>query len=297
MDSSESLKRKIKVTRDLHAVVRTMKSLSAVNLRHYERALHALDEYSRGVRLGLHLVLQPDAAGAESGPQAREGGRLLGAVVFGSDQGLCGQFNERIAAYAADALLPAVAGAHIVAVGERVAAHLEDRGCRVERRIAVPSSTAGTTPVVQELLLQVDEWRAQHGIGKAVLYFNRPASGASFVQCLRQLLPIELADLQKSEAPEAALSQGPAPAAGAEAPWDRAALLPPLVREHLFVTLYQALVQSIASENLSRFTAMQAAEHNVEEALRELRTRYHLQRQTAVTAELLDIVAGFEALH
>ncbi len=52
----------------------------------------------------------------------------------------------------------------------------------------------------------------------------------------------------------------------------------------------------MASENVSRLTAMQKAEQNVEEQLDELNAQFNRQRQNAITEELLDIVAGFEAL-
>jgi F-type H+-transporting ATPase subunit gamma len=55
-------------------------------------------------------------------------------------------------------------------------------------------------------------------------------------------------------------------------------------------------VESLAAENASRLAAMQAAERNIDERLRELIKRFNQQRQTAITSELLDIVSGFEAL-
>jgi F-type H+-transporting ATPase subunit gamma len=77
---------------------------------------------------------------------------------------------------------------------------------------------------------------------------------------------------------------------------DREALFSSLVREYLFVSLYRAFAESLASENASRLASMQAAEKNIEERLRELSAQYHQQRQMSITSELLDIVSGFEAL-
>ena len=74
------------------------------------------------------------------------------------------------------------------------------------------------------------------------------------------------------------------------------ALLSSLVRRHLFVTLYQAFAEALASEHASRLSAMQAAERNIEDHLDELRAELARTRQEAITAELLDIVGGFEAL-
>ncbi|HBY57563.1 MAG TPA: hypothetical protein DEG96_06865 [Candidatus Atribacteria bacterium] len=60
--------------------------------------------------------------------------------------------------------------------------------------------------------------------------------------------------------------------------------------------LYRAFIESMASENASRLTAMQKAEENIEERLDNLNSQFNRQRQNAITEELLDIIAGFEAL-
>jgi len=69
-----------------------------------------------------------------------------------------------------------------------------------------------------------------------------------------------------------------------------------LIRRYLFVSLYQAFAESLASENASRLASMQGAERNIEERLAGLQALFHRQRQMAITEELLDIVAGYEAL-
>jgi F-type H+-transporting ATPase subunit gamma len=69
-----------------------------------------------------------------------------------------------------------------------------------------------------------------------------------------------------------------------------------LIREYLFVSLYRAFAESLASENASRLASMQNAEKNIEEQLQDLNVQFHRTRQMTITEELLDIVAGFEAL-
>ena len=76
--------------------------------------------------------------------------------------------------------------------------------------------------------------------------------------------------------------------------WD--ALFSALVQQYLFVALYRACAESLASEDASRLAAMQNAERNIKDRLDELHAEYHHQRQNSITAELLDIVAGYEAV-
>lgn len=69
-----------------------------------------------------------------------------------------------------------------------------------------------------------------------------------------------------------------------------------LFRQYFFVSLYLGCAESLKSENTSRLAAMQMAEKNITESLQELKIEFNHQRQTKITEELLDLVAGFEAL-
>jgi F-type H+-transporting ATPase subunit gamma len=77
---------------------------------------------------------------------------------------------------------------------------------------------------------------------------------------------------------------------------DWAPLFSSLIRHYLFVSLFRAFAETMASENASRLVAMQGAEKNIDERLVELNAQFHQKRQMSITEELLDIVAGFEAL-
>jgi len=76
--------------------------------------------------------------------------------------------------------------------------------------------------------------------------------------------------------------------------WEQ--LFAALIRQYLFVAIYRACAESLAGENASRLAAMQRAEQQIDECLDDMMRRFHQQRQSTITAELLDIVAGVEAL-
>ena len=69
-----------------------------------------------------------------------------------------------------------------------------------------------------------------------------------------------------------------------------------LVREYLFVTLFRACAESLASENASRLSAMQRAEKNIDELQEELNRTFHRLRQSGIDEELFDVISGFEAM-
>ena len=68
------------------------------------------------------------------------------------------------------------------------------------------------------------------------------------------------------------------------------------IREYLFVLLFQACAESLASENASRLAAMQRAEKNIEEILEDLNRTFHRVRQESIDEELFDVISGYEAL-
>ena len=67
-------------------------------------------------------------------------------------------------------------------------------------------------------------------------------------------------------------------------------------REYLFVSLFRACAESLASENASRLAAMQRAEKNIDELLEDLNRTFHRLRQSGIDEELFDVISGFEAL-
>jgi len=291
METIESLRRRIKSAEDLHSVVRTMKALAAVSIRQYEKAVESLAEYNRAVEMGFQIILKQKPPGIKLAKPMLNG--HLVAIVFGSDQGMVGQFNEVIARYAAGELEKRKSRSrniHILAAGARVLARLQEAGQDVEDIIGLPGSAAAITPVVHSVVRKVEVWRSERGVDEVLLFFNRPLSGASYTPHTTQLLPVDLKwfqDLEHKAWPCRAVPFF-------TMDWDT--LFSLLIREYLFVSVYRCFAESLAGENASRLASMQAAERNIENRLEELTTQFHQQRQSSIDAELFDLVAGFEAL-
>jgi F-type H+-transporting ATPase subunit gamma len=69
-----------------------------------------------------------------------------------------------------------------------------------------------------------------------------------------------------------------------------------LIREYLFVSLFRACAESLASENASHLAAMERADRNIDDLLEDMNGRFHQLRQSGIDAELFDVISGFEAL-
>ncbi|AUB79583.1 F0F1 ATP synthase subunit gamma [Candidatus Thiodictyon syntrophicum] len=292
-DSTASLRRQIRSAGDLQSVVRTMKTLAASSIGQYEQAVRALGDYARTVELGLSVCFRgsgADAAltGTLVEPDRGRDTNRIGGIVFGSDQGLVGQFNDVVTDYAVRALAALTDRPLVWAVGERVHARLTDAGLPVEGRFAVPGSVAAITPLIGQILV-ASEVRGKR-VAQLDLYYNRPASGAGYAPVNQRLLPLD-------DAWQGRLAALPWPTGNLpEVIGTGAATLSALMREYLFVSLFRACAESLASENASRLAAMQRAEKNIDELLEALNGKFHRLRQGAIDEELFDVISGFEAL-
>lgn len=298
MPTLEALRHTLATVEELRSIVRTMKALAAVSIHQYDRAVTALADYDRAVRQGLRVVLREQMVEAQAQrlaladaipeiPSTAGSPPATGAVVFGSDHGLCGRFNEVLAEQAA-LTLRAWPESHrrVLAVGVRQAAALEEQGLSPQQSFYTPGAANAIQQTVRQILPVLEQWQAT-GVAGILLFHNRHQGANSHKPAWVRLLPLDTGSLSHGMSPPGRSLPGYAA--------DRTALLPALLREWLFVELFRACAESLASEHASRLLAMQAAERNIADRLAELNVTYRQQRQEAITAELLDVVAGFEA--
>jgi len=287
-----ALSRKIVGAGELQSVVRTMKVVAASSIGQYEKSVSALADYYRTVELALGACFR------ESGPApllAEQKGKTvasgIGAVVFGSDQGLVGQFNDVVADFAVQTLKTLPATPRVWAVGERVHARLADAHLPLIGLFTVPSSVKAITPLVGQILVESESRRSRGEVTELHLFYNRPMSEAAYAPVSQRLLPLDENWRRKL----------------AELPWQtrnlpeviggRTASLRALIREYLFVSLFRACAESLASENTSRLAAMQRADKNISELLDDFNRTFHRLRQNNIDEELFDVISGFEALN
>ena len=290
-DTTASLHRKIVGAGDLQSVVRTMKAVAASSIGQYENSVRALADYYHTVELGLGVCLRESGSAPLIAERKRQTvASAIGAVVFGSDQGLVGQFNDVVADYTIKTLTTLAAKPEVWAVGERVHARLTDAGLPMIGIFTVPNSVKAITPFVGQILVESETRHSQGEITELYLFYNRPMSGAVYAPVSQRLLPLD-ENWQRNLA---------------ELPWPTGNLpevmgggtetLRAFIREYLFVSLFRACAESLASENASRLAAMQRADKNIDELLGDLNGTFHRLRQSGIDNELFDVISGFEAL-
>jgi F-type H+-transporting ATPase subunit gamma len=258
-----------------------------VNIRHFERAALSMTEYAEVVEQGWSVLFR-------SGELALPGGRESRALILvvGSDQGMCGQFNElaiRAGLREGDRLAGQGVDVAYWAAGERIGGGLEDEGRNVVDRVSIPGTLGGVTFAVEGLAARLAEWY-QSGQGQFHVVHNAQTELEGYAPLVHRVLPLDTfwkENLLSDPWPSRCLPQTYLPTE---------VLFTGLFEQHLFVSLYGALARSMAAENAARLGAMQAAEKNIDEMRFHLQRKYRQIRQDIITGELLDIVSGVEAI-
>jgi F-type H+-transporting ATPase subunit gamma len=292
MDTLESLRTKLESASDIDAVVKTMKAVAASNIGQYEKSVAALEEYYRTVSLGLTIYFnsEKEKTGDKIKTSSKTKESLIGVIVFGSDQGLVGRFNDSLTDFVLQSLNALPNQKEIWAVGERIQLLLKDVGCNVTKIFTVPNEVNNISALIGDILIKAQKSMELQGIDTLYIFHNQPREGPGYIPVMQRLLPLDATwqkEFDNVKWPTNNLPQVLGPV--------QPTLLA-LISEYLFVSLFKACSESLASENASRLKAMQRAEKNIDELLEELNNTFHRLRQSSIDEELFDVVSGFEAL-
>jgi F-type H+-transporting ATPase subunit gamma len=274
---------------ELQSVVRTMKAVAAASIGDYEKAVAALNDYTVCIERGLGACFRLPGLQLEQSSVVTALS-IPSVVVFGSDLGLVGQFNERIAAYASTAIasLAQTFGQQplIWAVGERVYNRLLDSGFQIQSCFAVPTNVKMIAPLVGEILLQIEAEQPLTALSQLQLLYQKPGAEQVVLPVQQHLLPLDIAW-------STMLAATPWPTRYlAEILGSPEDTLGTLIREYVFGSMFAASAGSLASENASRLAAMQRADKNIEELFETLQQDYHRIRHATIDSEMFDVIAG-----
>jgi F-type H+-transporting ATPase subunit gamma len=292
MKTLKELRRKIGSVEDMQSVVSSMKTLAAARIRQFEMAADATQSYWETVELALQILMRQRTMQNRPNLSATPRDRI-GMVLLGSDRGFCGRFNEIVleaaVRYTAQ-LNPHAPSPLTLTVGSRLGQLADASDLNIQQSFNIASTVADITTVLQNIIPQIETWQRQYDVGQIELFYNQRRSTAAFEVRHLQLLPISseyLNDLREKKWQSRSLPvyQG-----------DWRELFSIVIRQYLFLQLFRACAESLASENASRMAAMHQAEKNIEDRLADLNSEFNHNRQRSITEELLEIMSGFEAV-
>ena len=290
METLDNLKKTLDTSKSIKQVVSTMKALSGANIKKYEKIVKILYTYKSNVELALQAVMmhndkininELEFVGQSKNKKANN---LV--IVFGSNQGLCGRFNDKIANFLIDDI-ENIDNNKVIVVGERLSMLLSNTKLKIFKTIPVPNSIENISNTIYELLSIIEEEIENKTINKVFLYYTANDDTMNGTLTKNRLIPIDKKILENAQKKVWPTNNIPY--------WqiDTKTLIVDLLKQYIFVGLNDALVNSIASEQKNRLLTLQNAENNINDLIRTKNLEYNQKRQSTITNELLDVVTGY----
>ena len=290
MPSLKEVRNRIVSVNSTQQITKAMKMVSAAKLRRATEAITQMRPYSQKLTEMIATV-SANADSVEGNPYTvvREIKNVL-VIAVTSDRGLCGAFNANVGKVVINlidekyASQQAAGKVEIMAIGKKGSEYLTRRGYNVTNKFAgiyARLSFATVREAAEDAMKGFEEGR--YDVVEVV--YNQFKNVATQILVNEQFLPVKPESTGK-KAQEVDYIYQP----------NQEEILTGLIPKSLKVQLYKSVLDSNASENGARMTAMDKATENAGEMLKELRLSYNRTRQAAITKEILEIVGGAEAL-
>ncbi|MEQ8665271.1 MAG: F0F1 ATP synthase subunit gamma [Rhodospirillales bacterium] len=298
MPSLKDLKNRIASVKSTQKITSAMKMVAAAKLRRAQEAAEAARPYALRMERMLSSVAA-SAVGVEGAPPmlvgtGKQDTHLI--VVCTADRGLCGGFNGSIVRQTRKLTRQHIADGRSVKllfVGKKAHDVLKrEMADKVVDMITGIGRRTVEFAEAKDVAQKVTDMFEAGEFDVCTIVFNRFQSAMTQIVTEQQLIPFVGSEAEAEVAEET--KSGPQPVYEFEPDEDE--LIADLLPRNISVQIFQALLESAASEHGARMTAMDNATRNAGEMIESLTTTYNRSRQAAITTELIEIISGAEAL-
>jgi len=285
MPSLKDIRKRIGSVKNTQKITKAMKLVAAARLRKAQDAITAARPYAHSLEQVIFELAT--VAGDDAHPlfEQREGDRAEILIVT-SDRGLAGSFNAQIiraVEHFVEDELDEFSDISLRIVGRKGREYFARRDANIRGTLPAPTGETALEQSKEIANLLIEDF-LDSNVDKVFVAFNEFKSAISQNVILTQLLPIVP---QKVESP---------PSKDFLYEPSKKELLEHLLPLYVQIHLYRAALESVASEFGARMSAMDNATRNAGEMIDKLTLQYNRARQAAITKELLEIIAGAEAL-
>jgi F-type H+-transporting ATPase subunit gamma len=292
MANLKDLRVRINSVKSTQKITQAMKMVAASKLRRAQEAVEASRPYAER----METVLGSLASGVQGLPGAPK--LLVGTgkdetyllVVATSERGLCGGFNSSIVRAArrrAHALRQAGKTVRILCIGSKGQQQLKrDLGELIIDTVPLSGTRTASFEEAREIGRRVLAMYDHGEFDVALLFYNRFQSVMAQIVTEQKLIPASLPEGKERDLHLAVYDYEP----------DEESILADLLPRNVMVQLYRVMLENAASEQGARMTAMDNATRNAGDMIGRLTLQYNRTRQAVITTELIEIIAGAEAL-
>ncbi|MCX6385160.1 MAG: ATP synthase F1 subunit gamma [Solirubrobacterales bacterium] len=302
--SQRDVKNRISSVKNIQKITRAMEMVAAARLRRAEQRIEHLRPYAEAIR----RMTRTAAGAAENIPhlpilKEHATQESVGLLLVTGDRGLAGAFNSQIiraGLRAATEYEAAGQKVHFSATGRRGVSSLTFRGRELEGRyvgFTDRPAFADARQIAEDLMVAYVDQK----VDRVEIFYNGYISPLSQVVRRETLLPLQQAsilgddDLDVVEDASDSATVNHARSLVEYEP-DPEEILKRLVPDYVEISVYRALLESTASEHGARMTAMRSASENAGEIIEDLTLEMNRARQAEITQEIMEVVAGAEAL-
>ena len=296
MASTQDLKRRVRSITNTRKVTRAMELVASARLRRAQMRIEAMRPYADRMLELMAGVSQ--AAGSVRLPllEQRQEVKTVAIVAVTADRGLAGGFNAQVIRRALALQREArAAGQDVVwfSTGRKAASTLRFRRMNVAQSW-IGFSERPAYSDAQAIAHAVADAFVEHQVDKVLVVYNAFVSALTQKVTVRELLPISSELLERSEEENEAAPELAHPDFIYEPEPEE--ILARLLPVYVETELYRALLESAASEQGARMTAMRNASKAAGELIDSLTLAMNRARQAEITQEILEVVAGADAL-
>ncbi|MGL4362121.1 MAG: ATP synthase F1 subunit gamma [Cellulosilyticaceae bacterium] len=287
MASLQDIKGRIKSINSTKQITNAMKLVSTAKLTKSKQAVFQTRPFFDKVQMTIASIAK-QAEGTNCPLFKSNGVTKKAVIVMASDRGLAGGYNANVVKLAMKEI-ENPSDVHVVAVGKKAKEGLKVRGVDVQKElIGITADPAYSD--AKEIAHYVIELYEKGEIGEVYVAYTRFKSTIQQEPTLIRLLPVDIEEVERgsleNNEPQDLLLYEPS----------QEEVLKYLVPHYVASVLYGAMVESSASEQGARMTAMDSATNNADEMIEKLEIVSNRARQAAITQELSEIVGGAEAL-
>jgi F-type H+-transporting ATPase subunit gamma len=269
-------------------ITSAMKMVAAAKLRRAQEAITRMRPYAEKLQAVLSNVSDSLDAGEGVFSEKREVKHVL-YVAITSNRGLCGGFNNNIIKAVRRGMQQTDATCHVLPLGKKANDAFEK-----DPSVAPVGFEKDAWQIFDELNFDRAQTVAEHIMAQfeggqydeVKIVYNRFVNAAVQEATVENYLPLEPSEEETGPSTDTDYIFEPS----------QEEIIERIIPNSLKVQLYKGLLDSHASEHGARMTAMHQATENAGELLRDLRISYNKARQASITTEILEIVAGSEAL-
>ncbi|MBM3182286.1 MAG: ATP synthase F1 subunit gamma [Chloroflexi bacterium] len=304
MASAREMRLRIKSVKNISQVTRALETVSASKVRKAINAVTATRSYAtKAWQVLKHVAQQPGRDSLHPLLAKHASVKHILAVVITGDRGLAGAYNSNVIRYTSQQFDPSTGFASgqrsnvpvkYIAVGRKG----RDLLVRRQKNVIAEFSNLPAAPTFMDVSaighLAVEAYKNGE-VDEVYLVYTDFVNMSRQITTVKKLLPLELGGEGRVEDFEHS-SASTGPAAAYEYEPDQREILDEIIPRFTALQVYQAILESQASEHAARMIAMRNATDNAKELVGALQLAYNKVRQQGITNDILDIVGGAEAL-